>query len=176
MMTLRLYIFLLLFAMSSVACSNDSVSKRSISQDINSMGVKLALQKIYNDKVKWSALRSQIATGSKDWLLIAVQFHSVLDAGASTEIKFSIGEALEHHPENVFSFATKEFGLEGICSGPDIDDVRFDSYKLSIQSINKREEMVSAVNNKSLYEVRNACLESLKKAKEDIARFYGVTN
>ena len=123
---------LFLLAASASASGATSITPNTISQQISTLGAKAALQAIYDNKTTWAQLLAGIASGTKDWLLIADQLRRVSDAGTSEQLGLAVGEALERRPENVLSLGIAEFGVETVCGAPDVDDVRFDSYNLLI--------------------------------------------
>ena len=66
------------------------------------------------------------------------------------------------------------FEIYEICGGIDVDDLRYDSYELSIEAINKRIQKVSAIEDKNLKDECNECLKYLSELKKHVARFYQV--
>jgi len=150
----------------------DSAEPEFISQQISAQGAKSAVQQIFEDKKKLAQVLAGISTGSRSWLAVANQLHSAADAGASEQLALSVGAALEYRPENALSIAASEFGVDAICSGPDVDDARYDSYELAIGAIKKRQEMLRTISDQHLLAERDACIASLEKAKLGIVNFY----
>ena len=151
------------------------ITSKSISALIERKGASKALDEIYNSETLWPEVLHRIATGSRSWLKIAKQLRAVSDAGASEQLELAVGEALEHQPENVLRFAVPAFSLEVVCSGPDVDDPRFDSYELSIHAINLRQAKLREIATPNLRHLRNQCIEQLETSKAGIGTFYGKT-
>lgn len=73
----------------------------------------------------------------------------------------------------MLSLRLSESGIGVICGGPDVDDPRFDSYKLSMSAIARRLRMVRAVYDEALIPTRDSCVAELEKTRAEVARFYG---
>lgn len=150
------------------------LSAKAIQEDIKVLGPKKVCILLYNDEKKWYVLLRNIALGNEEWLKTAVNLKEGSAAGASEMLSLAVGEALQHNPENVFKFTLGNFKIYEICGGPDVDDIRYDSYELSIKAINKRIQKVSLVKNNNLRDKCNECLQYLLKAKNGVAKFYKV--
>ncbi len=137
-------------------------------------GTSAALAQIYGSKGQWRALLEGIASGTVAWLQIATRLRSVSDAGASEQLDLAVGEALEHHPENVLSVAIPAFDIGIVCSGPDVDDPRYDSYQRSLKAIELRMAKLRTISDLSLAKRQDECIKDLQASKSAIARFYGV--
>ena len=162
----------LLMLLLSVVPADTPMTPSSVLESVASIGARDTLRRIYDDKGRWSALLSSIATGEPAWLDVAKKLRAVSDAGASEQLTLAVGEALEHLPANVLKLAAPEFPIENVCGGPDVDDSRFDSYELSVAAINRRESRLRALHQPSLAGVRDLCISELEKAKAGIAQFY----
>jgi len=136
-------------------------------------GVKATLQRLFDDQQEWPEVLAGIATGTPAWLDIANTFHAVADGASSEQLESAVGEALEHHPTNVLSIAVPNFALEAVCTSPDVDDPRFDSYDLSIAAIERREAKLRLVRKPTLVALRDSCIAELEKAKGYAAQYYG---
>jgi hypothetical protein len=169
---LALLFILCFLAVPTLAQSEPPLTAAIVSEQIHTLGARHALWAIFNDAPKWSQFLGGVATGSKEWLAIAVQLHSVSDAGSSEGLELAVGEALDHHPENVLSLVVPTLDVSGVCSGPDVDDQRFDSYKLSMAEIAHRQRMVRAMRDPKFAKLRDACVSTLENSKKGIASFY----
>lgn len=168
-------ILLLVASFLSTATMADSVlTPADITAQINTVGARAALEAIYNNEKKWPQVLSGISTGTRDWLIVANLLRPASDSGSSEQLGLAVGEAIEHHPENVLSISVAVFGIGDICSGPDVDDKRYNSYKFSMAAIEKRQEMLRKVNDTKLRVLRDSCVFSLENSKKGIAHFYGV--
>jgi hypothetical protein len=147
----------------------------SLNREIKSRGASIVVQELYDYNATWQAVLSEIAKGGEAWLKIAILLHNASDAGASEMLTLAVGEALEHNPEAVLKIGVKTFGVRYICGGPDVDDPRYDSYKLAIKAINLRIDRVKAIHDPTLRNTAEKCISALQESKKGIASFYGIT-
>ncbi len=147
---------------------------KAIINEVLKRGARTITSELYSHPNVWNFVLQKIATGAKSWLRVAVALHPGSDAGASEMLALSVGEALENSPEDVFRITLKEFQLESICSGPDIDNVRYNSYELAIKAIKRRQNRILAISDPKLKNIGEKCIQTLEKSKDEVARFYGV--
>jgi hypothetical protein len=144
---------------------------QAIIYEVSSRGARGVVLELYDDENVWYSVLRKVATGNESWLKAAVALRPGADAGAIDMLEVTVGEALEHAPENVLGIAPKAFLLGTICGGPDIDDVRYYSYELSMNAINLRMKRVAAVKDPMLQHLRDQCLRYLEESKKGIASF-----
>jgi hypothetical protein len=145
---------------------------KAIMNEVLKRGSNTIISELYSHPNVWNFVLQKIATGAKSWLRVAVALHPGSDAGASEMLALSVGEALENSPEDVFRITLKEFQLESICSGPDIDDIRYNSYELAIKAIKRRQNRILAISNLKFKNAGEKCVQILEKSKDEVARFY----
>lgn len=168
---------LLLVSLTSVAehkafadefsCATSAIP---LTSEIQKEGAKTTLRSVYSSGY-WQAFLKCVAGGDKRWVTIATSFRGVSD-GATDELNSVIGEALGNQPEIVLTIAPPVFSLDEICSAPDVDDPRFNSYELSIKEIRHRKLALHKVHRKNLLKDVATCQKDLEEAKADAARFY----
>jgi hypothetical protein len=146
----------------------------AILDEIKSKGARAVVSELYDDQNVWQSMLQKIASGNLAWLKVAVALHPVSDAGSSEMLTLAVGEALENDPKNVFKIALGSFKLGNICSGPDVDDARYDSYELSMKAINRRIKKVAAIKDQSLMNTSKECTQYLEKSRKGIAQFYEI--
>jgi hypothetical protein len=168
-----LLVTVFLAALAVDAKNTTPLTSATVTQRIHRQGAHETLAEIYQDETQWQELLAHIATGRPAWLMVAKQLRVASDAGANQQLELAVGEALEHHPANVLRIAPPVFDIETVCSGPDVDDARYDSYSLSIRAIERRTSRVRAVTDDSLRALRDTCIATLEKSKLGIAKFYG---
>ncbi len=149
---------------------------KQIINEIDKRGAKQIVFELYQDQETWYSVLRKIGTGEESWLKVATALRSGSDAGASEMLTLAVGEALEHKPAVVFKIALQAFELRDICSSPDVDDERYNSYELSIRSVNIRIDKVAAITNQGMKDISNKCIQYLEDSKEHLARFYSVTS
>lgn len=171
--------FLIFFVPAASLSANDSTSNyyknpKTILDEISKRGARTIVSELYDHPTEWNFVLQHIARGTKTWLKVAVALYPGSDAGASEMLELSVGEALEKAPVNVFSVTLPVFQLESICSGPDVDNARYDSYDLAIKAIDRRQKRISAITDPKLKNVSNKCIQLLEESKAEVARFYGI--
>lgn len=147
---------------------------KNLMTEISKRGASTIVNELYSDTAAWNFVLNNIAKGNPAWLDVAVALHSGSDAGASEMLTLSVGEALEVAPENVLRLTLNEFKLEFLCSGPDVDDKRYNSYELSLATIKTRQDRLSVISEPALKNIAVKCIELLEKSKDSIAKFYGI--
>jgi hypothetical protein len=158
----------------TLVMAQPTISTDSVAQRIAIDGAKKTVDAMYQNGMEWRQLLTAVATGDEQWLRVAVQLYSGTDAGTTSQLRNSIGEALEHQPQTVLKIVNPALGISGICEAPDVDDKRYDSYSLSTKAIEKRKKMLGAITDPLLAGVRDQCIKELNDSKRGIARFYGV--
>jgi hypothetical protein len=144
----------------------------AIINEIKSRGAKAVVLEVAPDSDVWDAICGNIATGDQAWLKAAVALHAGTDAGWSEMLDLALGEALEHSPERVLKIAIPNFELQFVCSAPDVDNARYDSYDLSLKAINLRIQKVTAIKDPKLKSVAKECIRYLEESKKGLAQFF----
>lgn len=162
----------LLAILTPIALADSPMSAQSVLESVASVGARATLQRIYEDEHQWATLLNNIATGKRAWVDVAKKLRPGSDGGATEQLTLALGEALEHLSENVLTLAVPEYRIEDVCSGPDVDDPRFDSYELSMAAINRRQSQLHSLHSPSIAESRKTCISELEKAKAGVAHFY----
>lgn len=152
------------------------LSPKKLSQKIKQTGASDTLQDLYDTHpTNWEKLLSCIGTGQDAWIGIAVTLRPAADGATAEGLDAAIGEALGNNPEQVLGKGLPAFDLPYICSGPDVDDPRFDSYALSMKEIAKRIDALGRIKDSKPNLLVDKCRIFLIDSKKNIARFYGVT-
>lgn len=160
-------------AAGSREATGNNMDPRVLLDDVAKRGARAIVSKLYTAHDTWNDVLRHVATGDETWLRVAVALHPGTDAGSSEMLTLAVGEALEFSPENVFLITLPEFSLKYVCSGPDVDDIRFNSYELSMSAIKRRQNRISAMTNPELSKLGKECIHDLEEAKIGIAAFYG---
>ena len=162
---------------SSADAKNKNYYKnpKAILDEVSKRGAHTIVSELYDHPTEWNFVLQHIATGTKAWLKVAVALRPGSDAGASETLTLSVGEALEISPSNVFQIALTEFQLKSVCSGPDIDDARYNSYDLAIKTIDRRQKCISTITDPKLKNVSTKCIQLLEESKSGIAKFYDAS-
>ena len=149
---------------------------KAIINEVSKRGASVIVFELSGNDEAWKFVLRNIAAGTESWLKAAVALHPGSDAGTAEMLNLSVGEALENAPGNVFRFTLEEFQLDSICSGVDVDDPRYDSYKLSMEAINRRQNRIAAISDSDLRDVGKRCVQILEESKAGIASYYGIKN
>jgi hypothetical protein len=184
MMNLKSLLVSATFTMSIITASSicaassdkiDYVTPESVIRATESRGASAVVSELYGNEEAWHSILRAIAKGNEAWLKVAVALRSGADAAASEMITVTIGEALEHNPEAVFKITAKTIGIAAICSGPDVDDIRYNSFALATKAINRRIARVAAINEPSQLSASKKCIQYLEASRKGIATFNGIT-
>jgi hypothetical protein len=167
-----LFAALALLLCKAVAASGPAPTPASIELEIDRNGASATLNRLYRSDPEWSALMGGIASGTVEWLQIAKALHGDSDGGAAEQLVIAAGEALEHHPANVLTVLGGDIDVADICSGPDVDDERFNSFSQSLAAILRRQKMLRTIRDPRLIQLRDQCVSELDQAKLHIATFY----
>ena len=146
----------------------------TLMREVSLRGAKVVVSELFDDVRAWKSVLRNIERGQRSWLKVAVALRPGSDAGPSQMLDSAVGNALENAPKNVFSSTLKEFHLEFICGGPDVDDIRYDSYELSMKAIRKRQARIRTIKDSLFQSEKNKCISLLEEARGGIAEFYGV--
>ncbi len=175
LITILVFVPAFLYAADPTAV-NYSSNPESVIREVESRGASIVVSELYDDHKAWHSVLQKIASGDASWLTVANALHPGTDAGASEMLTLAVGEALEHNPDNVFKIALKAFEVSAICRGADVDDVRYDSYELSMKAIDLRIDKVAAVKDPSLEKKCRECIHYLEESKKGISDYYGIKN
>jgi len=153
-----------------------SLSADQINAELKRDGV----QKTYDDLAKdgrWDVLIKCIDTGDTAWVEIDVVLSAVGDASGGEELNTALSEAFASQPRTVLKFLHDKYhfevNLDVVCSAPDIDDPRYNSYELAITAINKREHAIANITDKELLDDVASCHDALEYARKWVAYTYG---
>jgi hypothetical protein len=157
-----------------IAAADTQIDPKSILQEVKLKGARAVVSELYGTPKTWHATLERIASGDQSWLDVAVALHPGSDAGSSEMLNLAVGAALENNPAKVFQTTLKTFQLKSICSAPDVDDPKYDSYELSMKAINQRISKVSSITGETITDINKACIQYLEESKKGIAQFYQV--
>lgn len=148
-------------------------SPAELKRVIADRGPSAVLQDVYSDQELWQSLLGSIASGSVAWLEIAESLRTVSDAGASEQLTLAVGEALASAPAAVLSRAKGPFHLSEVCTGPDVDDGRWQTYETAAAELVRRIQTVEGVSEPGLRQVRDDCVASLRASDAGLKKFFG---
>lgn len=129
------------------------------------------LSRIYSNAEEWRSMRLAIASGDGKWLSTGLRFLEVSDGGAASEILLSLGEALEHDAGAVLESVPTRL-LSHVCSGPDVDDFRYGTLKLSQAALELRMAKVQAVVSLSTSVAKQVCFSALQRASRGLVEYF----
>jgi hypothetical protein len=160
----------------TLAMAQSSIAPEIVIQRIATSGAKSVVDSMYQNGEEWRQVVAGVATGDEAWLNVAVKLRPGTDAGTAEQLILSIGEALGHRPLSVLKITAPVLGIKKICGGPDVDDVRFDSYALSIKEIDTRTKILGSITDLNFVMLRDKCISELNDSKLGIASFYGIAH
>lgn len=173
MLSNKLLMVLLSFLVCTCAYATGNKSSATTSLDpvallkkIENEGPKSVFDELNSEK--WGDVIKGVETGSRPWLKVAVALHQVADAGFSEMLSLATAVALKNAPRDVLLISAQEFSIEGICSYPDMTDIRTNSQQKVVTYLNARIKAVTKLAGADVAPLRDQCLQSLEKTKEDI--------
>jgi len=143
---------------------------KKLNAEIDLQGACDTVGRLFENDSEWNALMRQVGTGDRRAIEVAFRLLPGSDGAASEMLHLSLGEALEHAESDVLTKAG-DMDLQSICSGPDVDDERYNSLELSRAALDRRISAVSALQQPRLLSRRNECLQSLKAARANDSFF-----
>ncbi len=150
---------------------SDCLTPPTILREINIMGPKREVERLWESDSLWLIILKAISNGSAEWLDVADALRPGSDAGSSEELSFAIGDALEYNAEDIL----KRYGMnKNVCGAPDIDDPKYNTYAKAVRAINIRIQKIQAVTDIKLNESKDSCLGSLNESLPGLQRFFGV--
>ena len=139
-------------------------------------GPRCVIKDLSEDRELRMFVLHKIGEGHSKWLEIANLLRPGTENARTHELVMAVGEALENKPQNVFSISTKNYEIIEICSGADINDIRYGSLDLAISATEKRIKIVKSIKEKTednkITEQCDECIKGLEKAKDSIKKFY----
>ena len=122
------------------------------------------MEKIWNTP-NWEYLLSRVETGRRAWIDVAAKLYPGTDAGSTEMLTLALGEALVHSPREVLIQGASTFGVESICSGPDVDDHRYETRDRAVAAVVERITAVRKLRGRDVAALRASCLRSLQAEK-----------
>jgi hypothetical protein len=142
----------------------ESITAASVLELIKTKGPRPALQLVWDDTPKWTAIWNGIASGDANWLKVAVEFRPVSDAGSSEMLHSAVSLALVQAPERVLSLPEKLFPLAGACTYLPYDVPEYGNHEL----LNRKERAVRAMANPTMQDKKEKCLASLEEGRKEL--------
>ena len=105
---------------------------------------------------------------------MAVDLKSGSDAATSEMLNHAVGEALANEPQLVLAITGRQYRLEDICNGPDVDDSRYSTYDKAVSAAEQRIDALQMVKNKELEKERAYCIQKLRESISQLRRFFDV--
>jgi hypothetical protein len=151
----------------SLACAAlpYNLTSQAISAQISSRGANTVLSELYNSEEAWPVVLTHIRTGAVDWLKLGAKLQRVSDAGASEELEEAFFFALAPNPTETLRLASPG-SIPMVCSSNFLVD--YPANKTSVHWVDERLRKVGTVKDPSLGLSRDACIQELRQAREDV--------
>ena len=173
----KLVFYIGLILTSFLSCSISNLGHANSCDNIKHSLLETEITKedaieLYNNDECYFEVLKNIATGSEKWLDVGLALYKYSDAGFSEQLNYAFGEALGSNAEGVLLRITDQEILLFVCSGPDGDDDKFDSFQNSYAELTKRVTAVQKIQNLGIEDIKNKCLETLNKSIIDLRQYY----
>ena len=172
-MTIRLVAISLLFTGAALCDAKADDLKDSPSatlKHIQDVGAKAFLREFSGDMSKFGTLLEHIGRGNSDWLKVANEIIPATDAIYSETLEMALGEAVEHHPDQVFLLVPRldvaPWSVEEVCTSLEIDDENHTD-DLDIARLERR---VVALRKISRSPLANRCGQAIEAAIHKLKR------
>jgi len=106
------------FGSAAASAPSGSLSASTVAAEIQTVGASTVLRKYY-DTPAWSkAIIPGVRSGAPTWLSVAMQLHTVSDAGSSEDLDLALYAALARAPFRVLPLLSKLYGgtVEDLCN------------------------------------------------------------
>jgi hypothetical protein len=144
----------------------------SLMQQINKMGARSAIRKLWENQGIWENVMKRIASGEEDWVELAIALYAGSDAGAASELRDAMFQALRQNPAYVLGRAEPTFPVSDLCGG------RSDPLPTYKDAIAEQESTIAAVKtvkSEELNSKKEACVSKLEEEKGHLRRFFGIS-
>jgi hypothetical protein len=136
---------------------------------IKSQGAKAVIIDLFHQKDAWHSVLDRVASGDREWMLIAVELHRAADGGARGELNIAAAESLQYAPAAALDVLVTEFTIEMLCRN---ENSLGDTLEASLQIIKERREALTGVKLSKLESNKQRCLvllDELEKAVRENA-------
>lgn len=136
------YLIALIFMSFPMTLQAKSYTPAQIIQMINDKGARRVVAELYaNDSGGsewWNHVIPEIGKGSQEWLVVASELESGVDASTAEDLKAALSEAIPHNPAGVLAILKDDkplLTIEQVCAFANFPQTEAESNKLIVDSI-----------------------------------------
>jgi len=164
------------FTFSCTACAGSatdgSLTPELLLHDVDNRGASVVVRDLWNRHDPWNEVTKRIASGENAWIDVALALRKGSDAGASSDLRDAMFQALAKNPAYVLQHAEPEYPLSELCEGR-VDPPS--TYSEAIAEQVRTEKAVEQVRTIELQEKKELCLIKLREGEGHLKRFFGMT-
>lgn len=134
---------------------------QSVKALLAAKGGQEAVRLLFEDDNAWDSLLKGVASGRREWLLVAQELSPFTDAHASETLGMAVEEALVEAP----SLTLEIFG-SGACTGVGFADQEAESLQQVLREISKRRKALASVSQPRLAAAKKECLALLQETEK----------
>lgn len=138
------------------------LTAHDIRERIDQVGAKQTVRELAGDN-GWDYVTGRIGEGRSDWLELAPRLSPGADGDVAETLRDSLGVALVHNAAGVLTIldtnSNSPFGVGGVCSTPLANNLEKPPIDFRARAV----RAVEAVQAPSLTQVRNLCLQALRR-------------
>jgi hypothetical protein len=159
--------FVVSFILASTVCVAASLQPDKVLESISKQGAQAVVAALWESGSQWNDVMVGVATGSQQWLKVAVALRPGTDAGASEELDEAVFLALKPSAAAVLQLLKSgRFETATVCSS----NIGIDySPEKSRRFIQERIRTLGNVNHTDTKAVRDQCLSQLQAALRDFS-------
>ncbi|MCR1554782.1 MAG: hypothetical protein NQ098_22095 [Enterobacter cloacae] len=136
------YLIALIFMCFPMTLLAKSYIPAQIIQMINDKGARRVVAELYaNDSGGsewWNHVIPEIGKGTQEWLVVASELESGVDASTAEDLKAALSEAIPHNPAGVLAILKDDkplLTIEQVCAFANFPQTEAESNKLIVDSI-----------------------------------------
>lgn len=134
-----------------------AASPRRVNELLATRGGPATVRVLFEQESAWDAVLDGVASGKRDWLLVAQRLAPFTDAHSAETLAMAIEEALARAPESTLEL----FGSSS-CRGVGFTGAEPESLAQVLAAIDKRRRALKSVRKSSLAAEKENCLRLLE--------------
>jgi hypothetical protein len=147
-------------------------SPEALLAEIDRLGAHTVVSELYEDDVRWNAVKAGVASGSRAWLEVARRLKREAEtSGPGQELTEAVAAALERAPARVLAVLDgQSFDADDVCSLNTLEDSLGPEFNAALRTVERRERAVAAVADRAVAARKRDCLGFLRELKREVIR------
>ncbi len=120
----------------------------------------------------WQATTTNVATGERAWLLVALALMPTADGGTSDDLRLAVNRALVTNPSGVLELFLSQEPPPEVCWAT-AEFGGHETVESAIAELNAKVKALQAVTEPALSRQRDRCITKLREAEPRLYGIYG---